>query len=58
MAESDFAEEIIVSFLMESGVKMLLKDLNLALNRGAKIRMLTGNYLGTIIRHVTDAIAY
>lgn len=38
--------DIIVSFLMESGVKMLLKDLNLALNRGAKIRILTGNYLG------------
>ncbi|MGN0395786.1 MAG: DEAD/DEAH box helicase family protein, partial [Coprococcus sp.] len=38
--------DIIVSFLMESGVKMLLSDLNLALNRGAKIRILTGNYLG------------
>lgn len=49
MAESDFAENNIVSFLMESGVKMLLKDLNLALNRGAKKQILTGNYLGTII---------
>ena len=38
--------DIIVSFLMESGVKMLLSDLNLALNRGAKVRILTGNYLG------------
>lgn len=38
--------DIIVSFLMESGVKMLLSDLNYALKRGAKIRILTGNYLG------------
>ena len=38
--------DIIVSFLMESGVKMLLKDLGNALKRGAKIRILTGNYLG------------
>ncbi len=38
--------DIIVSFLMESGVRMLLKDLKSALNRGAKIRILTGNYLG------------
>lgn len=38
--------DIIVSFLMESGVKMLLKDLEQALNRGAKVRILTGNYLG------------
>lgn len=38
--------DIIVSFLMESGVKMLLKDLEKALERGAKIRILTGNYLG------------
>lgn len=38
--------DIIVSFLMESGVKLLLKDLEGALNRGAKIRILTGNYLG------------
>ena len=38
--------DIIVSFLMESGVKMLLKDLNQAMKRGAKIRILTGNYLG------------
>lgn len=38
--------DIIVSFLMESGVKMLLKDLEMALDRGVKIRILTGNYLG------------
>lgn len=38
--------DIIVSFLMESGVKMLLKELEKALNRGAQIRILTGNYLG------------
>ena len=38
--------DIIVSFLMESGVKMLLKDLDQAMKRGAKIRILTGNYLG------------
>jgi len=38
--------DIIVSFLMESGVKMLLKDLERALGRGAKVRILTGNYLG------------
>ena len=38
--------DIIVSFLMESGVKMLLVELDNALKRGAKIRILTGNYLG------------
>lgn len=38
--------DIIVSFLIESGVKMLLKDLNSAMKRGAKIRIITGNYLG------------
>lgn len=38
--------DIIVSFLMESGVKMLLDELESALKRGAKIRILTGNYLG------------
>lgn len=38
--------DIIVSFLMESGVKMLLGELDNALKRGAKIRILTGNYLG------------
>lgn len=38
--------DIIVSFLMESGVRMLVNDLKSALNRGAQIRILTGNYLG------------
>ena len=38
--------DIIVSFLMESGVRMLLKDLKGALDRGVCIRVLTGNYLG------------
>lgn len=38
--------DIIVSFLMESGVKMLINELENALKRGAKIRILTGNYLG------------
>ncbi len=31
---------------MESGVKMILKDLKEALDRGVKVRILTGNYLG------------
>lgn len=38
--------DIIVSFLMESGVRMILKDLQAALDRGVQIRILTGNYLG------------
>lgn len=38
--------DIIVSFLMESGVKMIVDDLSAALKRGARIRILTGNYLG------------
>ena len=38
--------DIIVSFLMESGVRMILNELDNALKRGAKIRILTGNYLG------------
>lgn len=38
--------DIIVSFLMESGVRMILKDLKAALDRGVKVRILTGNYLG------------
>jgi len=38
--------DIIVSFLMESGVRMILKDLKAALDRGAQVRILTGNYLG------------
>lgn len=38
--------DIIVSFLMESGVRLLLPALKAALDRGVKIRLLTGNYLG------------
>ena len=38
--------DIIVSFLMESGVRMLLEELKEAINRGVRIRILTGNYLG------------
>ena len=38
--------DIIVSFLMESGVRLLLADLKQALDRGVKIRIHTGNYLG------------
>lgn len=35
--------DVIVSFLMESGVKLILKDLKTALERGTKIRILTGD---------------
>ena len=38
--------DIVVSFLMESGVRMLLKELRNAIDNGVKIRILTGNYLG------------
>lgn len=38
--------DIIVSFLMESGVRSLISDLRSAIDRGVKIRILTGNYLG------------
>ena len=38
--------DIIVSFLMESGVRMIIKDLKAALKRGVQVRILTGNYLG------------
>lgn len=38
--------DIIVSFLMESGVRMILNDIKNALDRGACVRILTGNYLG------------
>lgn len=37
--------DIIVSFLMESGVRLILQDLKAAMERGAKIRILTGKYL-------------
>ena len=32
--------DVIVSFLMESGVRMLLRDLRAALDRGVRIRIL------------------
>lgn len=38
--------DIIVSFLMESGVRMILNALKAALDRGVPVRILTGNYLG------------
>lgn len=38
--------DIVVSFLMVSGVKMILKELKNAVERGVNIRLLTGNYLG------------
>lgn len=37
--------DIIVSFLMESGVKLILEDLKDAIKREVPIRILTGNYL-------------
>ena len=37
--------DIIVSFLMESGVKLLQKDLEEIANKNIPIRILTGNYL-------------
>lgn len=37
--------DIIVSFLMEYGVKLLLQDLKEVLELGVKIRILTDNYL-------------
>ena len=37
--------DIIVSFLMKSGVELILKDLKEAIDRGVKVRILTGNYL-------------
>ena len=38
--------DIIVSFLMESGAKLIVQDLKEALERGTTVRVLTGNYLG------------
>ncbi|WP_330615517.1 hypothetical protein [Romboutsia sp. 1001713B170131_170501_G6] len=37
--------DIIVSFLMESGVKLIQKDLEAIKNKNIPIRILTGNYL-------------
>ena len=38
--------DLIVSFLMESGVRLILEDLQSAIDRGISVRILTGNYLG------------
>ncbi len=38
--------DMVVSFLMESGVRILLDDLKEAIDRGVQVRILTGNYLG------------
>lgn len=43
--------DIIVSFLMESGVKLIIEDLKLAMKKGVKIRILTGNYLNITQPH-------
>ena len=43
--------DIIVSFLMESGVKLILDDLKIAIKKGVKIRILTGNYLNITQPH-------
>nr|WP_308462458.1 DEAD/DEAH box helicase family protein [Clostridium weizhouense] len=37
--------DVIVSFLMDSGVKLILNDLKEAIDRGVSIRILTGSYL-------------
>lgn len=37
--------DIIVSFLMESGVRLLIPDLRNVIKRGGKVRILTGSYL-------------
>lgn len=37
--------DIIVSFLMTSGIKLIINDLKEALDRGSSIRILSGNYL-------------
>ena len=37
--------DIIVAFLMESGVRLLVEDLKEAVNKGAVLRILCGNYL-------------
>ena len=43
--------DIIVAFLMESGVRMLLEDFREAIDRGAKVRILCGNYLNITQPH-------
>lgn len=42
--------DLIVSFLMESGVKMLLPQLKQAQKRGVPIRILTGNMSCMILK--------
>jgi superfamily II DNA or RNA helicase len=37
--------DIIVSFVMESGINLLIKDLEEAIERGTKVNILTGRYL-------------
>lgn len=37
--------DIIIAFLMESGVKILIKDLQEAIDRGVSVNILTGDYL-------------
>lgn len=37
--------DIIVSFLMESGIKLIIKDIEEAINRGVQVNVLTGDYL-------------
>lgn len=37
--------DIIVSFLMESGVKLIVDDIKKAVEKGVRVRILTGNYL-------------
>lgn len=48
--------DIIVSFLMESGVRMLLNDMKRALDRGVRIRILTGKLSGdhTAVGFISD----
>lgn len=43
--------DIIVAFLMESGVKLLEQDLRDAVDRGIHVRVLTGNYLNITEPH-------
>ena len=43
--------DIIVSFLMESGVKLIIGDLKEAISKGVRIRILTGNYLNITQPH-------
>ena len=37
--------DIIVAFLMESGVRLLVEDFKEAVDRGSALRILCGNYL-------------